>query len=188
MACNWKAFIEVFNEYYHRPYVHPDSLDGIYQAPDSPAAVIGEYTTPFCVTNGTAALLPGATDNALPPASSLSGPEISGTRYTWIYPNATFAAGSDCLWMYQAYPLGTDKCQVVQTICFPKASTRRADFAPRAEAYYHRIDTAIAEDLPLLEQQHIGLNSKFARQGRFSALEPSVGNFACWYSQVMRGC
>jgi len=25
--CNWKAFLDVFNEYYHLPFVHPDSLD-----------------------------------------------------------------------------------------------------------------------------------------------------------------
>ncbi|MGB0508347.1 MAG: aromatic ring-hydroxylating oxygenase subunit alpha, partial [Pikeienuella sp.] len=28
--CDWKAFIDVFNEYYHLPYVHRDSIDGVY--------------------------------------------------------------------------------------------------------------------------------------------------------------
>ena len=34
--CNWKAFLEVFNEYYHLPYVHPKIIysnfpeDGVY--------------------------------------------------------------------------------------------------------------------------------------------------------------
>ena len=32
-ACNWKLFLDVFNEYYHLPYVHPDSINSIYQAP-----------------------------------------------------------------------------------------------------------------------------------------------------------
>ena len=44
---------------------------------------------------------------------------------------------------------------------------------------------AVAEDLPFLEQQQIGLNSRFARQGRFAALEPSVGTFAYWYAQQL---
>jgi len=184
--CNWKTFLEVFNEYYHLPYVHPDSLTGFYREPDPVDAVIGEYTTQFGVTEGTAALLDDSKDSALPPATGLSGRDLTGTRYTWVYPNMTFAACFDSLWMYQVYPLGIDRCQVVQTVGFPEASLGIADFEQRAQAYYQRIDFALQEDLPFLRQQQIGLNSAFARQGRFSALEPSVGNFACWYAEVMR--
>jgi phenylpropionate dioxygenase-like ring-hydroxylating dioxygenase large terminal subunit len=42
---------------------------------------------------------------------------------------------------------------------------------------------AISEDIPVLEQQHLGLRSPFARQGRFSYLEPNVARFASWYSE-----
>ena len=88
--------------------------------------------------------------------------------------------------MYQTYPLGVDRCHVVQTVCFPEPSLEVCDFASRAEAYYDRIDTALAEDLPFLIGQQQGISSPFARQGRFSTLEPSVGNFACWYADAMR--
>ena len=30
VECNWKAFIEVFNEYYHLPMVHPESINWLY--------------------------------------------------------------------------------------------------------------------------------------------------------------
>jgi hypothetical protein len=36
-----------------------------------------------------------------------------------------------------------------------------------------------------LQQQQVGLNSKFAWQGRFAALEPSVGKFGYWYAQQL---
>ena len=36
--CNWKAFLEVFNEYYHLPYVHPETI-GI-QLPSSTVASV----------------------------------------------------------------------------------------------------------------------------------------------------
>jgi phenylpropionate dioxygenase-like ring-hydroxylating dioxygenase large terminal subunit len=183
--CNWKSFIEVFNEYYHLPYVHPDSITGYYREPDPVDIVIGEYTTQFGVTDGTAALLGDSRQHALPTAPGLSGRNATGTRYTWIYPNLTFAACFDSLWMYQAYPLTVDRCHVVQTICFPQASLEVPNFKARAEAYYQRIDTALKEDLPFLEAQQQGLTSPFARQGRFSALEPSVGNFACWYADKL---
>jgi len=130
-------------------------------------------------------LMADAQQHALPLAPGLDGCEASGTRYTWIYPNITFALSQDSMWIYQAFPLAADRCQVIQTICFPNASVALDDFEQRAANYYQRIDAAIDEDLPFLEQQQLGLNSRFAKPGRFGALEPSVGKFAYWYAQQM---
>ena len=68
-----------------------------------------------------------------------------GTRYTWIYPNITFALSQDSMWIYQAFPLDAGPSHVIQTICFPRASVELADFEQRARHYYDRIDGAIAE-------------------------------------------
>ena len=184
--CNWKLFLEVFNEYYHLPCVHPHSIADTYLDPEPCDAVMGEYTTQFGITEGSGGLLEESRDQALPPAPHLSGRNLSGTRYTWVYPNLTFAACFDSLWMYQAYPVTAERCKVIQTIAFPRTSTQRNDFSTRAQTYYRRIDTALEEDLPFLLEQQAGLTSRFAGQGRFSALEPSVGNFACWYAETMR--
>ena len=183
--CNWKTFIEVFNEYYHLPMVHPDSIDWLYPEPDAVDEVSGQFTTQFGATEGAAALMADSQDQALPAANGLSGRDCCGNRYTWVYPNLTFAASQDSLWMYQAFPLSADRCRVLQTICFPAESVALSAFENRVIHYYDRIDTALNEDLPFLLQQQIGLKSKFAKQGRFSALEPSVAKFAYWYSQRM---
>jgi phenylpropionate dioxygenase-like ring-hydroxylating dioxygenase large terminal subunit len=183
--CNWKTFIEVFNEYYHLPMVHPDSINWLYPEPDAVDEVEGSYTTQFGATEGKAALMAEAQKHALPLAPGLDGREASGTRYTWIYPNISFALSQDSMWIYQAFPLAADRCHVIQTICFPSASLELDDFEQRAEHYYDRIDAAIGEDLPFLENQQLGLNSRFANPGRFGALEPSVGKFAYWYARQM---
>ena len=183
--CNWKTFIEVFNEYYHLPMVHPDSINWLYPEPDAVDEVSGQFTTQFGATEGAAALMADSQDQALPAAKGLSGRDCCGTRYTWVYPNLTFAASQDSLWMYQAFPLSADRCRVLQTICFPAETVALSAFENRVIHYYDRIDTALNEDLPFLLQQQIGLKSKFAKQGRFSALEPSVAKFAYWYSQRM---
>ena len=185
VQCNWKTFIEVFNEYYHLPMVHPDSINWLYPEPDAVDEVSGQYTTQFGATEGAAALMEDSQQYALPVAKKLQDREARGTRYTWIYPNLTFALSQDSMWMYQAFPVSVDRCRVIQTICFPAESVALDDFDERAIHYYDRIDAALDEDLPFLHQQQVGLNSKFARQGRFSALEPSVGKFAYWYSQQM---
>jgi phenylpropionate dioxygenase-like ring-hydroxylating dioxygenase large terminal subunit len=175
----------VFNEYYHLPMVHPDSINWLYPEPDAVDTVNGQFTTQFGATEGAAALMENTQQFALPTAQGLQGREAKGTRYTWIYPNTTFALSQDSMWMYQAFPLSAGRCSVTQTICFPAASVALSDFDERATHYYARIDAALDEDLPFLQQQQVGLNSKFARQGRFGALEPSVGKFAYWYAQQL---
>lgn len=197
--CNWKLFIEVFNEYYHLPYVHPDSVNNLYPEPEPTDDVIGQYTTQFGRTAGNAALLQNEQRQneqqqneqqqaALPIIKSLlQSPDQTlhqGARYTWVYPNMTFAASADCLWMYHVYPLSGATTRVVQTICFPSDTVKLNHFKAQSAEYYKRFDLAINEDIPALEKQQIGMQSPYAVQGRFSALEPSVGNFACWYAEA----
>lgn len=183
VECNWKTFIEVFNEYYHLPMVHPDSISHLYPEPDAVDLTTGRYTTQFGATDGVAALLEQGKQHALPVATGLKGREAMGVRYTWVYPNMTFALAQDSMWIYQVLPLATDRSHITQTICFPQASLELDDFEERAAHYYQRIDAAVVEDLPFLLEQQIGLASRFARAGRFSALEPSVARFAYWYAQ-----
>jgi len=42
VACNWKLFLDAFNEYYHLPFVHPDSIDNVYSLPNAPDAALDE--------------------------------------------------------------------------------------------------------------------------------------------------
>lgn len=182
VECNWKTFIEVFNEYYHLPYVHPESISWLYPEPEDADEVAGNYTTQFGKTDGNAALMADTQDQALPAAKQLKGREKNGTRYTWIYPNMTFATSPDSLWMYQTYPITPHRSHIIQTICFPEDTVKGEEFERRSKHYYARYDAALDEDLPFLEQQQLGLSSKFAVPGRFSCLEPSVANFAYWYA------
>lgn len=186
--CNWKAFIEVFNEYYHLPYVHPDSVDDVYETPDSGDDAPGDFASQFGATEGTGGLLQTEQQEPLPTMPGLSGREAAGVRYSWLFPNTTFAAGVDAVWMYEAYPLAADRCLVRQTACFPPETVQRNDFEDRVAAYYHRLDAALDEDIPALVNQQRGLSVPEARQGRFQPLlEPNVARFADWYAGHMAG-
>ena len=185
--CNWKAFAEVFNEYYHLPYVHPDSINGTYDDPDEPEGVDGAYASHFGTTQGTGALLDDTQDRALPPIPGLAGRPTTGVRYTWLFPNLVVALGVEALWMYEVYPDGPDRCRCAQVVAFPPATIDGEDFGDRIDDYYGRFDAALAEDIPMLVQQHAGLRSPYARQGRYSYLEPSVAAFADWYAGRLLG-
>jgi len=183
--CNWKAFAEVFNEYYHLPYVHPGSIDDMYDNPDDPEEVKGSFATQFGATSGSAAILGDDEEQALPLIPGLSGREAQGVRYTWLYPNIVTALGVDCMWMYEVYPDGPNRCRVAQVVAFPPETVAAPDFDAKVGEYYRRFDVAIDEDIPILERQQLGLQSPFAEQGRFSWLEPSVAAFARWYAERM---
>lgn len=184
--CNWKSFLEVFNEYYHLPYVHAGSIDGTYDIPEPADRTVGDYASQFGRTKGTGGLLDDQKDHTLPSMPGLTGEAREGVRYSWLFPNMTFAACMDSIWIYEAYPLGPGRCQVFQTFCLPPESVALPNFDARVEHYFHRLDTALNEDIPALENHQRGLNSPFAKPGRFSPLmEPNVASFAHWYARQL---
>ena len=184
--CNWKAFLEVFNEYYHLPFVHPNSVDDLYNSPDTATCTTGDYASQFGSTEGTGGLLQTQQEKALPPMPGLTGRAAAGVRYSWAFPNMTFAAGTDALWVYEAYPLGPDRCQVIQTACFPPETLALPGADAKLAAYHDRLDAALAEDVPALANQHRGLACPDARPGPFQPLlESNVAAFARWYAQRM---
>lgn len=184
--CNWKAFIDVFNEYYHLPFVHPDSLDSMYLPPEPADKVIGNYASQFGATDGNPSLLEDTQQHALPPIPGISGKAAAGTRYSWLFPNVTFAANKDAAWMYEALPIDAQSSQIALTLCLPEASFELDDFEERAQHYFDRLIAAVEEDIPALENQQIGLNSPISQQGRYhELLEANVAEFAFWYSKRM---
>lgn len=182
VQCNWKAFAEVFNEYYHLPYVHKDSIDDRYADPEKCDDVAGAFATQFGATTGPPALLNESVDSILPTISSLDDRTAGGVRYTWIYPNIVTAMGAELMWMYEVYPDGPGRTRCAQVVAVPPEAMSEAGFEQKIDAYYERFDVAIDEDIPMLEQQYLGQRSPVASQGRFSYLEPSVARFAAWYA------
>lgn len=184
--CNWKAFLDVFNEYYHLPFVHPDSLDSMYLPPEPADAVTGQYVSQFGVTDGNPSLLEDTQQFALPAIPDIHGKAATGTRYSWLFPNMTFAANKDAVWMYEALPIDARRSQIALTLLLPETSFALEDFEDRAQYYFKRLIAAVEEDIPVLENQQAGLNSPISQQGRYhELLEPNVAGFAFWYAKMM---
>ena len=183
VQCNWKAFLDVFNEYYHLNNVHRNSIDKLYRKPEESDKTTGDYASQFGLTTGTGALLETQQINALPKMANLDEPWSLGARYSWIFPNMTFAAGQEAIWVYEANPITSERCQVRQSICFPKNTTELPDFKEKSQAYYQRLDEALHEDIAALENQQKGLHNSPSLQGQFSTLmEANVATFAQWYA------
>ncbi len=180
---NWKIFLETFNEYYHLSTVHPHSIDYLYDHPDPADDVIGEYTSQFGSHEGTGGLILDDDDafRGFEPIKSLSGRNVKGTRYSWVYPAMTFAASTDSIWMFEVSPITPARTNVRMTLAFPSSTVARPDFEQHVQQYYKRFDVALREDIAVQEKQQAGYNSPLAKQGRFCPeQEPSVANFARW--------
>ena len=183
VQCNWKAFLDVFNEYYHLNNVHRTSIYNLYCKPEESDKTTGDYASQFGLTAGTGALLEAQQLNALPKMANLVEPWSLGARYSWVFPNMTFAAGQEAIWVYEANPITSERCQVRQSICFPKNTTELPDFKEKSQAYYQRLDDALDEDITALENQQKGLHNSPSLQGQFSILmEANVATFAQWYA------
>jgi phenylpropionate dioxygenase-like ring-hydroxylating dioxygenase large terminal subunit len=183
VQCNWKAFLDVFNEYYHLNNVHPTSIDNLYNKPEEADKTTGDFASQFGFTTGTGALLEADQINALPIMENLEPPWSLGARYSWIFPNMTFAASQEAIWVYEASPITSTSCRVRQSICFPKNTTTLPGFKEKSLAYYQRLDDALDEDIVALENQQKGLNKSTSLQGHFSTLmEANVSTFCEWYA------
>ena len=180
---NWKCFLDVFNEYYHLPFVHRDSIDAVYHTPREGDLSTGNFTTQFGKTDGTGGLLESQQSYAFGNMPGLTGDALTGARYTWIFPTMTFACSNDSMWVYEAFPKDESTCIVTQSTCFHPTTIGQDNFEEVSEIYYERMDTALDEDIIALSNQFIGLQSPKAMQGPFSPiLEHNVANFAKWYS------
>lgn len=188
IACNWKAFLEVFNEYYHLRAVQGRTIAGIYGAPEPGDQVASTYASKFAphTDDISADVLDGGREASMPVMAGLEGAARTGTRYSWVFPNMAFAASTDAMWMLEAYPLTAGTTRGALSVCFPKSSTLLPDYQDKANAYFKRMETAMAEDMAILEQQQLGLASPLAAPGRFAPiLEDSVHAFQSWLAARM---
>jgi len=182
IECNWKLFVENAKESYHIATVHRQTINKYASAHSSGYWVEearGEYCITFAQHENSMALLKG--DSGFPPNESLAGRrEVGGTTAPLIYPSTYLACTIDCAWYLELHPLGPSRTRLIHGALFPKDRLSRNDFEDVAQSYYKRWDITIEEDIVASERQQRGLDSPFARPGRFSHREPLVHEIDNW--------
>jgi len=182
IECNWKLFVENAKESYHIGTVHRQTINRYASARSSGYWVEeakGQYCVTFAQHEGSMALLKG--DTGFPTNESLDGTrESGGTTAPLIYPSTYLACTIDCAWYLELHPLGPRRTRLVHGALFPKDRLARNDFEEVAKNYYKRWDITIDEDIVASERQQRGLDSPFARPGRFSHREPLVHEIDNW--------
>jgi len=182
IECNWKLFVENAKESYHIATVHRQTINKYASARSSGYWVEdakGEYCITFAQHENSMALLKG--DGGFPIIESLAGRrEAEGTTAPLIYPSTYLACTIDCAWYLELHPLGPSRTRLIHGALFPRDRLARNDFEEVAKNYYKRWDITVEEDIVASERQQRGLDSPFARAGRFSYREPLVHVIDNW--------
>ena len=178
---NWKLFVENAKESYHIAIVHRETINQVASVQSADYAVsesAGQYCTTFCTHDGSMALLKA--DKGFPKIESLEGRYQNGTYAPLIYPMTYLACTIDKAWFLQLFPLGPNRTKLVHGACFPRNRVERPDFEDVAANYYKRWDQTIMEDIGAGDNQQVGIESPFARPGRFCFREPLVHQIDNW--------
>lgn len=180
--CNWKLWVENAKESYHIATVHKRTIQRYASAKVAGYAVeptTGQYCVTFASHETSMALLQG--DAGFPPNERLAGlREAAGTCAPLIYPGTYLACTIDCAWYLEVHPLGPSSMRLVHGALFPRDRLARPDFESLAANYYKRWDITTDEDIVASERQQKGLESPYARAGRFSHREPLVHAIDNW--------
>jgi choline monooxygenase len=182
IACNWKLFVENAKEAYHIGTVHASTIHKYASAKSAGYWVEeakGEYVITFAQHEGSMALLKDA--KGFPTIETLVGRrEEKGTYAPLIYPSTYLACTIDCAWYLEMHPLGPDRTRMIHGALFPRSRLERPDFKELANNYFTRWDITIEEDIIASERQQKGVDTDYAKPGRFSYREPLVHEIDNW--------
>jgi choline monooxygenase len=190
LACNWKLYIENFNDCGHIKTVHRASLEKLrekYAVQPVLEDRDAEGLTFWVEHDGTRTLLEGIDGPAgFPPLPTLTGRTKHGSYYPTIMPLAGFGFCIDSAWTLEMYPLAADRMKLVVGSCFHKSVLDRPDFGKIAQRYYDRMDVAVPEDNAINELSQRGL-AQGAQPGRIGPLETAVNVLNKWWLDRMLG-
>lgn len=178
IKANWKFVIENALEAYHTGTVHQTTLGA--QRSES-VVTKGQWDALYVLSDEqkSIATLPGEFQ-AFPFIHSLGEKAKQGTWFTVIYPCLQLVFSQDCVWWLDIKPVSVNETSLVVGGCFPTSTVALEHFTQGAAAYYHRWQTATAEDNAIAENQQKGHMAGLHAAGRFASTEHCVHALDNW--------
>lgn len=164
VACNWKVFVDNYQEGYHVPVAHPGLLREL--AFQDYAIEPRDYATlqraPFRRDTG------GERRYA-------EGAGLDEALYYWLFPTFMVNVYPDNMDVNVVIPKGPDACDVVIEWYAPDPDAFRPTFLAQGLAFSEQVQD---EDITICEAVQRGLKSRWYSQGRYSPKqEPAVHRF-----------
>jgi len=181
IEANWKLWLENSREGYHAPVVHAKSYQRFYQKG-------GSQEWRYSGKSGVWEMMSGPNNDGLylplkptlPMIEGLSPEDLETTHFAIFYPHFLFNVPPSHLACHQLFPRGPNATTVVTWFCFPKSTVSLPGFDENVASYYEMVETFLPEDKTISELTQRGLQSSFARPGRFSIHEQPCHSFSNW--------
>jgi phenylpropionate dioxygenase-like ring-hydroxylating dioxygenase large terminal subunit len=179
ISTNWKIWLENSREGYHGDVVHKETYRKYF--PNRPK---GEWR--YAGSPGVYENLSGGNDDGLylprnpvfPLIEGLSAEDQATTHFAIFYPMLLLNIPPSHLAFHQLLPLGPGATTLVTWMCFPKSTVERPDFEREVGRYYDLVEMFLPEDQAVCESLQRGLQSRFAKAGRFAVEERPCYAFA----------
>ncbi len=184
VACNWKVMLENFNECYHCPAVHPETLKPFYRdfKPFDHTKIRGPYVMLHwrdCAWEGQPANVAAEQMTS----SNTLGLSDEESRTQWlplIFPNFQFTFTPDWVMTLVTWPEGPQKTKLAIELYSYKWSAS-ADFSEMVKLQ----DFVTHQDIDICEVQQAGLDSGVFDGCKFNAMEENIHTFQKLYADAI---
>ncbi|MDA0260684.1 MAG: aromatic ring-hydroxylating dioxygenase subunit alpha [Proteobacteria bacterium] len=172
LDCNWKLFVENLLDVYHAATLHVKTIGAKRGSAD-------KYPFHLFDLGGTSMFY--HSDPMLPGGKSLFGkmPWLEDQPDNFacsghLSPNMQLIARSDNVHPFLMWPLGPDRCQVINYTLFPKEHFDQPDFADKIQVYKDYMIQVVEEDRSMVASLQQNLKSQRFRPGPLSKLELGI--------------
>jgi len=188
---NWKILCENFNECYHCPTVHPETLKPYYKQlkPSDHAKIHGPYVLlewkDYNMSIDDSAANAKEVENQLE-STRILGLSEKDAMMQWqplVFPNFSPSITADYVFAWWLWPLGPQKTKLIFELC-----TRRAPYLP--DDYIGTMkwaDFVMRQDFQICKVQQEGMNAEVFNGCAFSAMEEAVHSFQKLYANALEG-
>ncbi len=172
LDCNWKLFVENLLDVYHAATLHVKTIGAKRGRAD-------KYPFHLFERGGTSMFYNSAP--MVPGGNSLFG------KMPWLEdkpddfacsghlsPNMQLIARSDNIHPFLIWPLGPDRCQIINYTLFPKEHFDQPDFADKIQIYKDYLIDVVEEDRSMVASLQQNMKSARFRPGPLSKLELGI--------------
>ena len=172
LDCNWKLFVENLLDVYHAATLHVKTIGAKRGRAD-------QYPFNLFEQGGTSMFY--HSDPMVPDGKSLFGkmPWLEDQPDNFacsghLSPNLQLIARSDNVHPFLMWPLGPDRCRVVNYTLFPKQHFEQPDFEDKIQVYKDYLIEVVEEDRLMVASLQQNMKSERFRPGPLSKLELGI--------------
>ncbi len=172
LDCNWKLFVENLLDVYHAATLHVKTIGAKRGSAD-------KYPFHLFDLGGTSMFY--NSDPMVPGGKSLFGkmPWLDDQPDNFacsghLSPNMQLIARSDNIHPFLMWPLGPDRCQIINYTLFPKEHFDQPDFEDKIQVYKDYLIEVVEEDRSMVASLQQNMKSQRFRPGPLSKLELGI--------------